>query len=162
VNTLTVWRFPAPDEAERAVSAMQSTVRAGQAAIGDAALVSWPPGRQTPSTRELGSITGPGELWGGFWGMLLGLIFLTPLAGPAFGAAAGAVAGTLSDFGVADDFVMRVRETVTPGTSAIFLLSSRMAADVVVGRAGQAGVEVLRIELSAEQEQHLMDVLSDR
>ena len=57
-----------------------------------------------------GSITGPGKLWGGFWGMLLGLIFLTPLAGPTFGAAAGAVAGSFSEFGVSDDFVMRVRE----------------------------------------------------
>jgi uncharacterized membrane protein len=162
VNTLTVWRFPAPDAAEQALSGLQPTVRAGYATIGDAALVSWPPGRQTPVTRELGSITGPGQLWHGFWGMLLGLIFLTPLAGPAFGAAAGAVAGTLSDFGVADDFVLRVRESVTPGTSAIFLLSTRTSADVVVGRVDRAGVEVVRTELSPEQEEHLIAVLGDR
>ena len=72
----------------------------GRVKIDDAAFVAWPRGRRTPATRELGSITGPGELWGGFWGMLLGLIFLTPLAGPTFGAAAGAVAGSLSEFGV--------------------------------------------------------------
>ena len=66
----------------------------------DAALVSWPPGQRKPSTTSLGSLTGPGDLWGGFWGVLLALVFLAPLAGPTFGAAAGAVAGSLADFGV--------------------------------------------------------------
>jgi len=162
MNTLAVCRFATPDAAEQALLELHPAVRDGYATIGDSAMVSWPPERRTPATRELGSITGPGELWGGFWGMFFGLIFLTPLAGTAFGAAAGAVAGTLSDFGVADDFVMRVRDSVTPGTSAIFLLSSRASADVIVGSFHRAGVEVLRTELSAEQEEHLIAVLGDR
>jgi uncharacterized membrane protein len=94
--------------------------------------------------------------------MLLGLIFLTPLAGPAFGAAAGAVAGSLGDFGVADDFVKRVRESVTPGTSALFVLSSRSAAGKIAGELGPLGAEALRTELSLEQEQLLRDALADR
>jgi uncharacterized membrane protein len=84
------------------------------------------------------------------------------LAGPAFGAAAGAVAGTLGDFGVADDFVKRVRESVTPGTSAIFVLSSRASATRILGDFDRFGVEVLRTELSLEQERHLRDALADR
>jgi uncharacterized membrane protein len=162
VNTLTIWSFPDPGAAEEALVQLQSAVRAESVTVGDAALVSWPLGRRTPTTRDLGSITGPGQLWGGFWGMLHGLIFLTPLAGPAFGAAAGAVAGTLSDFGVQDDFVLRARESVTPGTSAIFLLSSRASADMVARGLGQLGVETLRAELSAEQEHHLIAALGDR
>ena len=140
------------------------TARPGTAAltIDDAALVSWPTGRRTPATRELGSITGPGKMWGGFWGMLLGLIFLTPLAGPTFGAAAGAVAGSLSEFGVSDDFVMVVREHVTPGTSAIFVLSTRTSAERVAEGFDGIDCEVLRSELSVEEEQHLRDALSDR
>jgi uncharacterized membrane protein len=162
VNTLTVWRFPDPGTAEEALVRLQSAVRAETVTVGDAALVSWPLGRRTPTMRDLGSITGPGQLWSGFWGVLHGLIFLTPLAGPAFGAAAGAVAGTLSDFGVQDDFVLRTRESVTPGTSAIFLLSSRASADMVARGLDQLGVETLRAELSAEQEQHLIAALGDR
>ena len=61
--------------------------------------------------------------------MLLGVIFLVPLAGPTFGAAAGAFAGTLADFGIDDGFVMRVRGDVTPGTSALFVMSSVGAAE---------------------------------
>jgi uncharacterized membrane protein len=161
VNTLTVWRFPAPEAAEQALVPLHGIIRAGRATIDDCVLVSWPPDRRTPATRELGSLVGRGQMWGGFWGMLLGLIFLTPLAGPSFGAAAGAFAGSLAEFGVADDFVKRVRDSVTPGTSALFVLSARASADGVA--AGLRGIadEVLRTELSREQEEHLREALSD-
>jgi uncharacterized membrane protein len=160
MNTLSVWCFPAPDGAERAVVDVERLVGAGYATVDDAALATWPDGRRTPATRELGAITGPGRMWGGFWGMVLGLIFLTPLAGPAFGAAAGAVAGGLGDFGVADDFVLRVRDRVRPGTSALFVLSPRPSADLVAGAVG--AVELLRCELSPEQARNLEDALADR
>jgi uncharacterized membrane protein len=162
VNTLTVWRFETPDGADAGLANLRTLAEAGRAAVDDAALVSWPAGRRTPRTRELGSITGPGGLWHGFWGMLLGLIFLTPLAGPAFGAAAGAVAGSLGDFGVADDFVKRVRDSITPGTSAIFILSTRASAGRIADALGRLGAEALRTELSVEQEQRLRDALADR
>jgi uncharacterized membrane protein len=162
VNTLSVWRFPAPEAAGQALERLEQLVADGRAAVDDAALVTWPHGRRTPATRELGAIDGPGRLWGGFWGMLLGLIFLTPLAGPAFGAAAGAIAGSLADFGVADDFVMRVRRGVTPGTSALFVLSSRPSADQLADELAAAGVQLLRSELSPEQSQYLQDTLADR
>jgi uncharacterized membrane protein len=75
-----------------------------------------------PSTRHVGT----NDLW---WGVLLGMVFLVPLAGPAFGAAAGAVAGGLADFGLGDDFILQVREAVTPGTSAVFVVCDRALAD---------------------------------
>lgn len=158
MNTLTVWRFPRPDGAEAAIAPLARMV----GGIDDAALVAWPPDRQTPTTRDLGTLNGPGRLWHGFWGMFLGLIFLTPLAGPSFGAAAGAVAGSLADFGVPDDFVKRVRESVTPGTSALFVLSGRAAAVHLAEGLQGVAVEALRSELSPEQERHLRDALADR
>src|ERR1044072_1660791 len=60
---------------------------------GGAALVSWPPGHRKPSVRDLGGVTHPGALWGGFWGVVLALIFLTPLARPTVRAPAGGVLG---------------------------------------------------------------------
>ena len=162
MNTLSVWCFPDPDAAVRLVGGLHAAAEEGRVAIDDAALVSWPAARRTPATRELGSVTGPGKLWGGFWGMLFALIFLTPLAGPTFGAAAGAVAGSLSEFGVSDDFVMVVRKHVTRGTSAIFMLSPRSSAERVAEAFDGVDCVVLRSELSIEQEQHLRDALSDR
>lgn len=156
MNTLTVWRFSSPEAAEHALPRLEGAV------VDDAALVAWPPERRTPAARELGSLTGPGKLWHGVWGMLLGLIFLTPRAGPSFGAAAGAVAGSLSEFGVADDFVKRIRDSVTPGTSAIFVLSDRRSADQLAERLVPPADAVVRTELSLEQEAHLRDALADR
>ncbi|HWK26094.1 MAG TPA: DUF1269 domain-containing protein [Solirubrobacter sp.] len=158
MNTLCVWCFADPEAAERVLPRLSDA----RVVIDDAALVTWPPGRRTPASRELGSSDGPGHLWGGFWGMLLGLIFVTPVAGPTFGAAAGALAGRLADFGVADDFVKRVRETVTPGRSAIFALCDRPSAEWVGDRLAGLDLARLRSELSLEQAQHLRDTLGDR
>jgi uncharacterized membrane protein len=162
MNTLSVWCFRDPAAAERLVCRLDDTAGNDRVTVDDAAFVAWPSGRRTPVTHELGSITGPGKLWGGFWGMLLGLIFLTPLAGPTFGAAAGAVAGSFSEFGVSDDFVMRVRQEVTPGTSAIFTLSTRASARLIAEAFEGTGVSVLASELSVEQEELLREALSDR
>ena len=159
---LTVWRSPAPHDAEAFVlPRLEQLAGGGVAVVEDAALVSWPAGRRKPSTRELGSLSGPGSLWGGFWGVLLALIFLTPIAGPAFGAAAGAIAGSLSDFGVEDDFVMRVREHVTPGSSAVFALATAAAADRLEDALEGLAITTVRFELSDEQERRLRDVLAE-
>jgi uncharacterized membrane protein len=157
VVTLSVWPFDAPQGAEQALPRLERLAHDGDISVEDAALVSWPAGHRKPSTRELGTITGPGRLWGGFWGIVLGLIFLTPLAGPAFGAAAGAVAGSLSDFGVEDDFIKRVRDTVSPGTSAVFVVSTTteqlaIAFDELAGKP-------IRSDLTHTQAQNLHDVL---
>ena len=113
----------------------------------DAALVRWPADRRMPSTRHVGAIDGPGALW---WGVLLGIVFLVPLAGPTLGAAAGAVAGGLADFGLGDDFILRVRETVTPGTSAVFVLSDRATPDRLALELHGTEVSVIRAELRFE------------
>ena len=129
VDTISVWRFGDVDGAEAMLR------QAG--GIDDAALVWWPAGRRTPSTRHLGA----SDLW---WGVLLGVVFLVPLAGPAFGAAAGAVAGGLADFGLGDDFILRLREAVTPGTSAVFVMSDPASADQL---AVELGAPLIRAEL---------------
>ena len=133
VDTISVWAFGDLDGAEHMAPQL--------AGVDDAALVWWPAGRRMPSTRHLGAIDGPGALW---WGVLLGVVFLAPLAGPALGAAAGAVAGGLAEFGLGDDFILEVRQTVTLGTSALFAVSSREGADRV---ALELGAPVIRAEL---------------
>ena len=159
--TLAVWRFDAPGVAEERLPALERLMRNGAADVDAAALVSWPPGHRKPSTRALGAVTGPGALWGGFWGMLLGLVFLTPIAGPTFGAAAGAVAGTLSDFGVEDDFVKRAREAVTPGTSALFVISSGRGVDQITTALQDHEVCMLRTDLTHEQARQLYAALGE-
>jgi uncharacterized membrane protein len=156
---LTVWRFEGAHGAELALPRLEELARRGEIRVDDAALVSWPGARRKPSTRELGSVNGPGSLWGGTWGMLLGLIFLVPIAGPTFGAAAGAIAGSLSDFGIDDDFIKRVRDTVTPGTSALFVFSSDTVAERLGGELD--GVAAVRCDLSEVHERRLRAALGE-
>jgi uncharacterized membrane protein len=150
VDTISVWPFGEVDAAETILR------RISPEGVEDAALVWWPAGRRMPSTRQLGAIDGPGALWGGSWGVLLGVVFLAPLAGPALGAAAGAVAGGLAELGLGDDFILDVREAVTPGTSALFVMSDRATADRL---ALELGGPMLRTEL-AEQLRYALTELS--
>ena len=99
--------------------------------IHDAATVSWPVGAKKPKTRQANSLAGAGALGGSFWGLLFGLIFFVPLLGVALGAALGAFAGAMSDAGINDDFIKSVREQVTPGSSALFVLTSDAVLDEV-------------------------------
>jgi uncharacterized membrane protein len=161
VNTLTVWTFQDPRGAAEALPRLERLSADRYVKIDDAAIASWPEGARKPSARTLGALTGPGRLWGGSWGVLLGLIFLVPIAGPAFGAAAGAVAGGLSDFGLDDDYLMRVREAVTPGTSALFVLSGAADADRLGAELADGGIGVIRADLTRDQEIRLHAALGE-
>jgi uncharacterized membrane protein len=158
--TLAVCRFGAPGTAAAMLPELERLMRAGAVDVDSAALVSWPAGHRKPSVRDLGGVTHPGALWGGFWGVVLALIFLTPLAGPTFGAAAGAVAGSFTDFGVEDDFVKRVREAVTPGTSALFLIGPSHDVAPIADAFGHDAA-VLDHTLSHEQAQNLRAALGE-
>jgi uncharacterized membrane protein len=160
-DTLAVWRFDTPEAAELVLPRLEQLARDDAIEVEDAALVVWPPRHRKPRTQVLGALDGPGHLWGGFWGVLLALIFLTPIAGPRFGAAAGAVAGTLADFGVADDFVKSVRDSVTPGTSAVFVLGGRGCPDRISAALADIRATMIRADLSDEQTQNLRDALGD-
>jgi uncharacterized membrane protein len=161
MNTLTVWMFKTADGADRAVDRLRALAKEGRISVDDAAVVAWPASRRKPKVRELGSLTGPGALWGGFWGLVLGLVFLAPLAGLAFGAGAGAVAGGLVDVGIDDAFIKRIRADVKPGTSAAFILSHGATADAIAEALRDLDVRLLRSNLSGEEERQLRTLFTD-
>ena len=108
--------------------------------IQDAAVVEWQPGEKEPKTRQAVSLAGAGALGGAFWGMLFGLLFFIPFFGLAVGAVLGGLAGRFSDYGIDDDFIKSVRDQVTEGTSALFLLTVT----------GSAAVDKLQDELKGK------------
>ena len=128
--TLTAWAFDTVDGAEQASQRLQALQSQELIKLQDAAVVSWEPGKKKPKTRQLSNMTAAGALGGTFWGMLFGLIFFVPLLGAAIGAGIGALAGSMTDVGISDDFINSVKQRVTPGTSALFVLSS----DAVIDR----------------------------
>lgn len=122
--TLSVLKFYDLNGADRVLLALQGLQERQMITLEDAAVVSWPLGSKKPTTRQLHSTAGSGATWGAFWGFLFGLIFFVPFLGAAMGAAGGALGGSLNDVGIDDDFIKQVREKVTPGTSALFALTS--------------------------------------
>ena len=160
--TLTVWKFENPDEADRAKDVLSDLARQGLIQVQDAATVSWRPGAKKPKTRQLHSLTAAGATSGMVWGMLFGLIFFVPFLGAAVGAASGALAGSLTDVGIDDRFISEVREKVTPGTSALFLMSSDAVMDKVKAGLAEQNLkaELIQSNLSTEQEAELREMLA--
>ena len=159
--TLTVWKFSTPDGADAAEHTLVDLQKQNRIAIHDAATVSWPNDAKRPKTRQLSSMTAAGALSGSFWGLLFGLLFFVPLLGMAVGAAAGALGGSLTDVGIDDDFITSVRSRVTPGTSALFVLSSDAVLDRVTAALAGQQPELIQSNLSDDEEAKLREVFSE-
>jgi uncharacterized membrane protein len=152
---LTVWKFPSPAGADAALTKLEELQGRALIQVHDAAVVSWEPDKSKPRTHELHSTTKIGALGGGFWGLLFGLIFFVPILGLAVGAASGALFGSLADTGISDSFIKSVRDKVTPGTSALFLLSSDAVYDKVKDEFRGTEAELIQTNLSEEQDARL-------
>ena len=160
-STLTVWKFDTPDGAQAAEQTVEELNRENVLTLQDAATVSWKEGAKKPKTKQLHSTAGVGALGGSFWGLLFGLIFFIPIIGAVVGAAVGALAGSMTDLGIDDAFIKRVREEVTPGTSALFLLTD----DVVLDKVKEAFAKhepssLIFTNLSTEQEAALREAFA--
>lgn len=110
---------------------------------------------------QMYNLTASGAMGGGFWGALIGLIFLNPLLGLVVGAGTGAVAGALSDVGINDDFMKRLAEKLTPGSSALFVLVDSDLTDKVLDELRGTGGTVLQSSLSHEDQDKLQAALND-
>jgi len=159
--TLTVWKFDTADGAQGALHLLERMQKEELINLVDAAVVTWPEGRRKPKTEQLRNLTGAGALGGSFWGLLFGLLFFIPLLGMAIGAAMGAMTGSLADVGIDDDFIRTVRNEVTEGTSALFVMTAGVVTDRVLGEFRGTGAHLASTNLSNEQEAKLREVFEE-
>jgi uncharacterized membrane protein len=159
--TLTVWKFDTPEGAERASETLADLQKQELITVHDAAIVSWAAGKKKPKTRQLSGLAGAGALGGAFWGLLFGLLFFVPLLGMAVGAAMGGLAGSMTDVGIDDDFISQVRQQVTPGTSALFIMTSDAVQDRVQKAFEGQNMELLATNLSSDEESRLREVFGE-
>ena len=160
--TLSVWRFDSPQGADMALDTLTDLQKQELITVHDAATVSWYPQDRKPKTHQAWSTSGAGALGGTFWGLLFGLIFFIPLLGAAIGAATGALAGSLVDVGIDDGFINKVRDEITPGTSALFVLTSDAVMDKVKDAfADHRPDDLIFTNLGDEQEAALREVFQD-
>ena len=159
--TLTAVKFPTASGADDALEILERLQREEAISVHDGAIVTWEYGATKPRTRQLNDLTGAGALGGGFWGLLFGLIFFVPILGLLAGAAMGATAASMRDVGIDDDFIKEVQEKVTPGTSALFALTSAGVPDKVAEAFRGVHGELLHTNLSRDQEAQLRDVFAE-
>jgi uncharacterized membrane protein len=160
MSSLTVWKFETPFGADAALDKLKGLQNQGLIQVLDAAVVSWETGRKKPKTEQMHDMKKGGALGGGFWGLLFGLIFFIPILGLAIGAATGALLGSLADVGISDAFIKTVRDKVTPGTSALFLLSSDAVFDRVRNEFQGSEAELITTNLSEDQEAKLREAFA--
>ena len=102
-----------------------------------------------------------GTALGSFSGMLLGMLVLNPLFGSIAGAAVGAAAAAFGDAGIDDAFMKSLAETLTPGSSALFVVVRRSKPEQVLERlkpfAGRC--KILQCNMPAENEVMLRNLL---
>ena len=159
--TLTAWKFQGADSATQAVATLQSLQKQELIQIIDAATIRWPEGAKKPKIQQLNNLAGAGALSGAFWGMLFGLIFLVPFLGAAIGAASGALAGAFADVGIDDGFIKGMRDKVTPGTSALVVLSQNAVIDRVQEAFAGTNPELIASNMSADQERQLREAFQE-
>ena len=152
---LIVLKFPTAEGADTMLSTLENLQKQQLIQVQDAAIVTWPAGARKPKTRQLSNMTSAGALGGAFWGMLFGLLFFIPFFGLAVGAAIGAIAGHYAKYGIDENFINQVREKVTEGTSALFLLTSGAVVDRVAEAVKGQPFEIIQTNLSKEQEDQL-------
>ncbi len=164
---LVVVGFDNPDDADRVLNELtrlqkeylidlEDAVVAIRHADGDVRI------KQSVNLVRLGAASG--GLSGAIWGSLIGLLFLNPLAGfavgGAIGAGSGALSGSMVDFGIDDDFIKSLGDTLKPDTSALFLLIRKSQPEKVLAELGGYKGHVIRSSLSPDQEAKLQAALS--
>jgi uncharacterized membrane protein len=102
---------------------------------------------------------GSGATWGMFWSVFFGLLLFVPVLGMSMGAGLGSLFGKLEQAGIDKEFQAQVRELLTPGASALFLVLEDATADAAVRTLSRYGGTILETSLSKEAEGKLQCAL---
>ncbi len=132
--TFSAWQFDSVGGAERARQILARAEADRLVRVHDSAVVEWPESADRPTTSHKNEDVWRGSGWGAMWGLLIGALFFVPVVGAAAGAAAGVLVKALNGLGISGDQLDRIRTSVVPGTSALFLVTEPLDADRLAER----------------------------
>jgi uncharacterized membrane protein len=148
---LIVLGFDSALKAQEALMAATRLMSEGEILLHDAVFVFKDANGET-RVQETTDVT-PGEaaLDGAFWGLLFGTLLAGPvgaLVGSALTAGTSALMAKVIDTGVPDERVQELRQTVTPGTTALALLVSHIHVEALVTELKRfAGAKIVTTDL---------------
>ncbi|MBB2941302.1 putative membrane protein [Actinoplanes lutulentus] len=157
MTTFTVWKFDDPDRAEQMSEILHSAASDGLVKIVDYTVVTWPEGAEKPETHHEHAGTARHVGWGAFWGVVIGGLFLVPIAGGVLGAGIGALDKTLQGTGIGRDELERIRTQITPGTSALFLVTDHGNLDRLGERFHGLHSKLIATNLTEGEEEILLE-----
>ncbi|MCK3776053.1 DUF1269 domain-containing protein [Ensifer sesbaniae] len=167
MSELIVVGFDSPEEADRVLVRLAGLKKEYLIDLEDAVVVVRDTEgkvhlKQSLNLTAVGATSG--LLSGSIWGGLVGLLFLNPLAGfaigGALGAGAGALSGSLTDYGIDDEFIKSLGNTIPNNSSALFILVRKVQPEKVLAEFPDLRGRVLKTSLSPEQEKKLQAALS--
>ncbi|HET9658164.1 MAG TPA: DUF1269 domain-containing protein [Kineosporiaceae bacterium] len=157
MTTFSVWKFDDPDGADRAMKILKGAEHDRIVKVLDHATVRWPKDADLPET-ELGHDERlRGSVWGGFLGVVIGMLFFVPVLGGVVGASIGAAAKAMSGTGIRRDQLDRIRAEVTPGTSALFIVSEEGDLDRLGERFHQMNRTFISTNLTTQERTVLLE-----
>lgn len=167
MSDLVVFGFDGLAAADEVLNKLRSLQKSHLIDLEDACVVQRD-GEAKVHVKQAVNLTAVGAAQGGtmgaLWGGLVGLLFLNPLAGMALGAMAGAGAGALSgsltDYGINDDFVKELGNTIPPNSSALFVLVKSVTLDKVLPEIESFRPRVLKTSLSNDDEAKLREAIA--
>ena len=128
----------------------------------DVAVVRWDRVSSRPSTRHLPQAARVGGVDDSFWGLLFGHALFEPLLRSVLDGSSPASGNPLALVGIDDGFLHEVRSAVTPGTSALVVLTSGQAFDVIARASTETYAGLIQVHLSREEEDALVQVFGGR
>jgi uncharacterized membrane protein len=158
MSDLIVVAFEHFDDARSAMRELREIEDQNQIKFEDTAIVERMPDGKLQVRNELTGATETGAAVGAFVGAFL--MFFFPVVGLALGAAGGAAVGAMLKTGVEKSFVDEVKDKLSPGRSALFLVIKQGSADVLIAALEPFKGEVIQTNLEADTEEELRRVLA--
>jgi uncharacterized membrane protein len=131
--------FDTADGADDAVERLTADPHRVRDLVDDVATLRWDEGAARPVSERRPELASQDALGDGFWELVIGLTLSVPLLGAAVGGVAGAGSGSLTEPGIDETFMNRLRDAVTPGRSALLAIGPQSAWELVT--AGMTGPE---------------------
>ena len=157
MNQLIVIGFEHLDDSRKAMQRLRELEHEGRIRFEDTAIVERDLDGKAHVRNEVSGTTETAAVLGAVLGGVFSFVF--PIAGIALGAALGAAIGAAMGTGVSPDFVEDVKNTLTPGRSALFLVVREADADAVTAALRDFEGDLIQTTLDTEAEEALRQAL---
>jgi uncharacterized membrane protein len=161
MSHIIVIKFDNMEEAAKVHHTMMQGEKTGYLDLKDSAVIVCNEEGKIEVKNQMSDGAKTGAIWGGLVGALVaGLIF--PLAVVALGAVVGGLIGSSASDHIDKQFVNEVKQKLTPGTSAIFLIFRGQDVGAAIASLRPYKGEILHTTLSDDAEKALKDELKKR